>query len=275
MNKLSNAKRAQVASALLEGNSIRSTSRMTGVSNTTILKLLADLGTACAKYADEAFRNLNCRRIQCDAICAFCDANEKNVSVELKGVVGYGDVWTWTAIDAETKLIPSWRLGWRDADRARAFMTDLASRLARPVQLTTDGHEVYLDAVGQAFGGAVDYAMLVKIYGAAPEGPSECCSPAVGVGTDREETNGDPDPKHVSTSYVERSNLTVLMGSRRFTHPTSAFSKKVENLGHALAIHFFYYNFCRIHQSLRCSPAMKAKVTGRLWEISDMVVLLD
>lgn len=273
MNKLNNERRAQVVAALVEGNSIRATVRMTGVAKNTIVKLLEDLGTACAEYQDEAFRNLTCKRLQADEIWSFCYAKQKNVSPEHQGVFGYGDVWTWVAIDAETKLVPCWHVGRRDARAAYEFITDLASRLANRVQLTTDGHRPYLEAVEGAFGSEIDYAMLVKIYGKPQE--EIRYSPAQCLGAQTHVVTGDPDPAHVSTSYVERQNLTMRMSMRRFTRLTNGFSKKVDNHRHALALHYMYYNFARIHKTLRCTPAMAAGVTKRLWEVSDIVALLD
>lgn len=273
MNKLTNERRAQVVAALVEGTSINATSRMTGVAKNTILKLLADLGTACANYQDATFRNLNCKRLQADEIWSFCHAKAKNVPEEKRGVLGFGDVWTWVAIDAETKLVPCWHIGRRDGRAAYEFITDLASRLAHRVQLTTDGHKPYLEAVEAAFGSDIDYAMLVKIYGKPQEevrySPAEC------LGCQVFEVAGTPDPAHVSTSYVERQNLTMRMSMRRFTRLTNGFSKKLDNHRHAVALHYMYYNFARIHKTLRCSPAMAAGVSQKLWEISDIVALLD
>jgi len=273
MNKLNNERRAQVVAALVEGTSINATVRMTGVAKNTVLKLLADLGTACAAYQDMAFRNLPCKRIQCDEIWSFCHAKAKNVPEEKRGILGYGDVWTWVAIDADTKLVPCWHIGRRDARAAYEFINDLASRLANRVQLTTDGHKPYLEAVEAAFGSQIDYAMLVKIYGKPQEeirySPAEC------IGCKTVEVVGTPDPAHVSTSYVERQNLTMRMSMRRFTRLTNGFSKKLENHRHAIALHYMFYNFARIHKTLRCTPAMAAGVTKRLWEISDIVALLD
>ena len=273
MNKLNNERRAQVVAALVEGNSIRVTVRMTGVAKNTIVKLLEDLGTACAEYQDEVFRNLTCKRLQADEIWSFCYAKQKNVSPEHQGVFGYGDVWTLVAIDAETKLVPCWHVGRRDARAAYEFITDLASRLANRIQLTTDGHRPYLEAVEGAFGSEIDYAMLVKIYGKPQE--EIRYSPAQCLGAQTHVVTGNPDMAHVSTSYVERQNLTMRMSMRRFTRLTNGFSKKVDNHRHALALHYMYYNFARIHKTLRCTPAMAAGVTKRLWEISDIVALLD
>lgn len=273
MNKLNNERRAQVIAALVEGNSINATVRMTGVAKNTVLKLLADLGTACANYQDEVFRNLKCKRLQCDEIWSFCYAKQKNVAPEHQGVFGFGDVWTWVAIDAETKLVPCWHVGRRDGLAAYQFITDLAGRLASRVQLTTDGHKPYLEAVEAAFGCEIDYAQLIKLYGKPQEevrySPAEC------VGVECRTVSGNPDEKHISTSYVERQNLTMRMSMRRFTRLTNGFSKKLENHRHAIALHYMFYNFARIHKTLRCTPAMAAGVTQRLWEISDIVALLD
>ena len=273
MNKLSPERQAQVIAALVEGNSINATCRMTGVAKHTILKLLANVGKACAEYQDKTLRNLPCKRIQCDEIWSFCYAKEKNVPDDKKGRFGYGDVWTWTAIDAETKLIPSWLVSDRSACAATEFVKDLSGRLANRVQLTTDGHKAYLDAVEDAFGYKVDYAMLVKLYGSSPEAEKRY-SPAQCVGAQKIPINGQPDMNHVSTSYVERQNLTMRMSMRRFTRLTNGFSKKVENHTHALSLYFMYYNFCRIHQTLRITPAMAAGVTEIVWDISDIVALL-
>lgn len=274
MNKLPNDKRCQVISALVEGNSIRSTVRMTRVSKNTVTKLLVDVGMVCAIYQDEVFKNLPCKRLQVDEIWSFCYSKAKNVPEEMKGQVGIGDVWAWTAICADTKLVPSWLCGARDAEYATAFMQDVASRLASRVQLTSDGHKPYLQAVEDAFGGQVDYSKLVKMYGNTPEGPNTRYSPAVCTGCKKETVVGNPDPAFVSTSYVERQNLTMRMKMRRFTRLTNAFSKKLENLEHAVALHFMHYNFARIHQTLRSTPAMKAGVTDHLWSIEEIVGLL-
>ena len=272
MNKLNKDKQAQVIAALVEGNSINATVRMTGVAKNTILKLLAELGPACSEYQDRAFRNLTCKRIQCDEIWQFCYAKEKNVPADKKGKFGFGDVWTWVAIDADTKLIPSFMLGNRDAHTANVFIDDLASRLASRVQLTTDGLKVYLEAVEGAFGSEIDYAMLIKVYGASQEetrySPAECVECITNV------VIGAPAPRHISTSYVERQNLTMRMGMRRFTRLTNGFSKKVENHAHAVALHFMHYNFCRVHKTLRVTPAMEAGLTDHIWEIAEIVAML-
>jgi IS1 family transposase len=247
---------------------------MTGVAKNTVVKLLVDLGKACSWYQDKTLRNLPCKRIQCDEIWAFCYAKEKNVPKKLKGQFGYGDVWTFTAIEAETKLVPSWHIGWRDIENATMFMKDLASRLKNKVQLTTDGHKMYLNAVEEAFGGDIDFSQLIKIYGHNPESevrysPPEC------IGTEVNNIAGNPDQEHVSTSYVERQNLTMRMGMRRFTRLTNGFSKKVENLACAVSLHFMYYNFCRVHQTLRVTPAMEAGVTDHVWNLEEILALLN
>ncbi|MHC4402328.1 MAG: IS1 family transposase [Planctomycetota bacterium] len=274
MNKLTTEKRCAVVSALVEGCSIRSTVRMTGVAKNTVTKLLVDLGQVCSDFQDRTLRNLKCRRLQLDEIWSFCYSKEKNVPDDKRDEFGYGDVWTWVAIDAESKLIPSWLVATRDGGCARAFVDDLASRLANRVQLTTDGLRAYLDAVDGAFGGQVDYAMLVKLYGPDPEGEKRY-SPAKCLGCSRMPISGRPDPAHVSTSYAERQNLTMRMKMRRFTRLTNAFSKKVENHAHAIALHFMHYNFARIHQTLRSTPAMRAGVTDHLWSIEEIVLLLE
>jgi len=273
MNRLDSSKRMQVVSCLVEGNSIRATVRMTGVAKNTVVKLLCDLGRACSAYQDKAFVNLNCKRIQCDEIWSFIGAKEKNCTVEMKKK-GAGDIWTWTAIDAETKLIPCWFVGQRHAGCAYHFLSDLKDRLAHRVQLTTDGHGAYLHAVDQVFGTEIDYAQLQKIYGSAPEGPQVRYSPAVCMGARKAVINGKPEHKHISTSFVERQNLTMRMSMRRFTRLTNGFSKKVENHEHALALYFMYYNFARIHQTLRVTPAMEAGVSDHVWCLSEIIDLL-
>ena len=274
MNKLSIEKQSQVVAALVEGNSIRATVRMTGVSKNTIAKLLVELGTACADYLDKALVNLNCKRIQCDEIWSFCYAKEKNVPQEFQGKFGYGSVWTWTAMDADTKLIASWMVGGRDAGTAYAFVQDLAKHLAHRIQLTTDGHRAYLSAIEDAFGSEIDYAMLVKLYGSDREteatySPSEC------IGCREVIISGSPEAKHISTSYIERQNLTMRMSMRRFTRLTNAFSKKLENHIASLAIHYMHYNFCRVHQTLRVTPAMEAGIASHVWSIGELVGLLN
>jgi IS1 family transposase len=273
MNKASIQDRIRVVAALVEGNSINSTVRMTGTAKTTILRLLAQLGKACKAFHDREVRDVPSRRIQCDEVWAFCHCKQKNVKPELKGVFGIGDVWTWTAIDADTKLMVSWAVGTRDGGYAAEFMNDVASRLSNRVQLTTDGHAAYLDAVSDAFGTNIDYAQLIKLYGPTIPGAARY-SPAACIGICKIERSGQPDLKHVSTSYVERSNLTVRMGIRRYTRLTNGFSKKVENHEYMTTIFWVYYNYCRIHQTLRTTPAMEAGLTDRLWEIEDLLNLI-
>ena len=274
MNKLSREKRVRVIAALVEGNSIRSTVRMTGVAKNTVVKLLADIGSVCAEYQDKTLRNLTCKRIQCDEIWSFCYAKQKNVPEDKKDVFGYGDVWTWTAIDPDSKLIVSYLVGLRNAEYASLFMNDLADRLSHKVQLTTDGLKAYLEAVDGAFGADIDYAQLIKLYGQENAGAGRY-SPPKCTGTRQRKVTGKPDKEHVSTSYVERQNLTIRMSMRRLTRLTNGFSKKIENLEHAVALHFMYYNFVRIHKSLRVTPAMEAGVTDHLWKLEDIVKLLE
>jgi IS1 family transposase len=274
MNKLGTEDRTRIVAALVEGNSMRAVSRMTGIARNTINKLLVDLGQACSAYQDKAFRNLSCKRIQCDEIWSFVGCKEKNLTAE-NMAQGWGDVWTWVALDSETKLVPTWFVGERHAGAAYHFMHDLAERLAHRVQLTTDGHGAYLSAVEDAFGANIDYAQLVKIYGAAPEGPQVRYSPAICMGARKGVISGNPDFKHVSTSHVERQNLTMRMSMRRFTRLTNGFSKKVENHEHMLALHYMYYNFARIHQSLRVTPAMEAGVSDHVWDLAEIIELLS
>ncbi len=274
MNKLSTEDRTRIVAALVEGNSMRAVSRMTGVARNTINKLLVDLGTACSDYQDKAFVNLKCKRIQCDEIWTFIGCKEKQVTKEKKAE-GQGDCWTWVALDAETKLVPTWYIGTRDASAAYHFMHDLAARLASRVQLTTDGHKAYLSAVEDAFGANIDYAMLVKIYGNAPEGPEVRYSPAQCMGARKAVQSGKPEFKHISTSYVERQNLTMRMGMKRFARLSNGFSKKVENHEHMVALHYMFYNFARIHQSLRVTPAMEAGVSDHVWTLDEIIALID
>ena len=274
MNKLTNDKQLAVVAALVEGNSIRATVRMTGVAKNTVVKLLVDLGEACARYHDEHVRNVTAQRVQVDEIWSFCYAKQKNVPAAMRGQYGYGDVWTWTAIDADSKLIVSYMAGLRDAGYAHEFLSDLRKRLASRVQLTSDGLRLYFVAVPEVFGEAIDYAMLVKVYGPDP-GAEKRYSPAVCIATRQEALIGNPEQKHVSTSFVERQNLTMRMGMRRFTRLTNGFSKKIENQEAAIALHFMHYNFCRIHQTLRVTPAMQAGLSDHAWEISELIALLD
>ena len=274
MNQLSTAKRTQIVAALVEGNSINAICRMFGVGKHTVLNLLCDLGQVCAEYHDKHIRNLRVRRLQCDEIWSFIGAKAKNVSPE-KEQDGWGDTWTWTAIDADTKLCVSYVVGGRDAEWGYEFMQDCAERIKSRVQITTDGHRSYLEAVEGAFGMDVDYAQLQKIYGAPTDADQRRYSPAKCIGADMKVVSGDPDPKHVSTSYVERQNLSMRMGMRRFTRLTNAFSKKVENHAYQVALHFMHYNFARIHKTLRVTPAMEAGVADRVWELEDIAGLLE
>lgn len=275
MNRLSRQQRIQVISCLVEGNSIRSTVRMTGVAKNTVTKLLVDAGIAAAAYHDDNMRGLTCKRIQCDEIWSFCYSKAKNVPAEHKGEFGYGDIWTWVAIDADTKLVPAYTIGTRDSAVAWGFMKDLEERLTHRIQLTTDGNTMYLSAVEHAFAGDLDYAMLVKKYGENPENERRY-SPATFAGTEKRPITGNPDEKHISTSYVERQNLTMRMGMRRFTRLTNGFSKKVENLACAVSLHFLHYNYVRVHQTLKGrTPAMAAGIADRRWTIEDIVVLIE
>jgi IS1 family transposase len=273
MNRLDQSKRAAVIRCLVEGNSIRSTVRITGAAKNTVVKLLAELGCACASYHHRHVRGLKVKRLQADEIWSFVGAKKKNVKLEQK-VQGWGDVWTWVGIDADTKLVVSYLLGDRGRDSAFAFILDCAERIVGRPQLTTDALKVYPDAVEEVFGSNVDYAQLHKIYGAPTEEEYRRYSPARCIGCDMKTVMGDPDPKHVSTSYVERSNPSMRMGMRRFTRLTNAFSKKLDNHGHAVAVYFMYYNFCRVHQTLRVTPAMEAGLTDHVWEIDELVALL-
>lgn len=273
-NVLSTAKRAAIVNALVEGMSVRATARMMDVSKDTVSKLSLELGEACIRYMDETLRGLPCKRLQVDEVWAFCYAKSKNVPDDKKGVFGFGDLWAFTAVCADTKLIPCFLVGSRDSGSATEFMQDLAGRLTSRVQLTTDGHKMYVGAVEDAFAGDIDFAQLVKVYGPSPEGdhrysPPEC------LGTQKHAVTGCPDKKHVSTSYVERHNLTIRMGLRRYTRLTNAHSKKLRNHVAALGLFLCFYNFCRIHQSIRCTPAMAAGVTSHVWSVAELVGLLD
>ncbi|MGA2092530.1 MAG: IS1 family transposase [Sedimentisphaerales bacterium] len=274
MNKLNKEKQVQVIASLVEGNSIRATVRMTGVAKNTVTNLLIDVGRACEKYHNEIMVNLPCKRIQVDEIWSFCYAKQKNVPEELKGKFGYGDVWTWIAIDPDTKLVPSWMVGGKGSYWAKRFMADLAARMANRIQLTTDAYTAYYEAVWKAFNDDVDYAQLMKSFG--PDWNLEGkYSPNTLLAAIPRPMIGCPERKHISTSHIERQNLTVRMQLRRFTRLTNGFSKKIENLNWAVALHFLHYNFCRIHQTLRMTPAMKAGITDHLWEIEDIIKLLS
>lgn len=277
MNKLSLEKRTQIVALLVEGNSINSTCRITGASKNTVLKLLAEVGEACALYQDRVMTGLTCKKVQCDEIWSFVGMKEKNVPDALKGVFGIGDVYTWTAIDADTKLVPCWHVGNRGAASASLFINDLASRLVNRIQLTTDGHKVYLNAVEEAFGREIDYAMLVKIYGndAPAKEASRRYSPSGFTGAEKQAICGNPKADDISTSYVERQNLTMRMHMRRFTRLTNAFSKKLANHMHAISLHFMYYNFCRIHKTLRVTPAMEAGIDDHVWSVEEVLMMVE
>jgi IS1 family transposase len=277
MNRLPLAKRAQILNCLIEGNSLRAASRLTDVSINTVYKLLIDAGEACATYHDEHVRGVATRRVQCDEIWSFVYAKAKNVATAKRKDLAYGDAWTWVAIDADSKLVLSYLVGGRDAEYAMALMDDLRQRVTTRMQITTDGHAPYLNAVEEAFGSDVDYAMLIKLYGPPPASPEAArrYSPSDCIGTRKREVSGNPDPQHISTSYVERQNLTMRMAMRRFTRLTNAFSKKVENHAHAVALHYMHYNFVRIHRSLRVTPAMAAGVTDHPWSIEDIARLVE
>jgi IS1 family transposase len=276
MNKLTHEQRTQVTNCLIEGCSIRATVRMTGVSKKTVMRFLVEIGEVCADYQDRVFRNLSCRRIQLDELWGFNYCKQKNVTEEIQEkVLGAGDVWLWVAIDAETKLVPCWRLGDRNGGTASEFVRDLSSRLSNRIQLTSDGHRVYLDAVESAFGSGIDYAMLVKIYGADRTESESRYSPAECIGCKEVRITGRPDPKHISTSYVERQNWSVRTAMRRYTRLSNGFSRKIENHAAAVALYYFSYNFIKIHRTLRVTPAMAAGITDRLWSVSDLVELLE
>lgn len=278
MNRLSTEKRAQILSCLVEGNSIRATVRMTGAAKNTITKLLADVGQACADYQDRVMRDLPCKVVEVDEIWSYCYAKQKNVPEQFKGTPGYGDVWTFTAICADTKLVPAYMVGERTADDADVFLRDLAGRMANRIQLSTDGHSMYESTVGPAFNQKVDWAQIIKSYTSVPTDQPKY-SPPKQTGTKVRVLKGDPDLDRISTSYVERQNLTMRMGMRRFTRLTNAFSKRVENLAHAVSLHFFFYNFARPHQTLKGpyarTPAMAAGITDHVWSVEEIAALLD
>ncbi len=275
MNSLDIKRKAAILTALCEGNSIASTCRMTGAAKNTVIKLLVEVGTACDAYQDRVLRNLNCKRVQCDEIWSFVSSKEKNTTPKAKRE-GAGDTWTWTAIDADSKLIVSWLVGGRDAGYAHDFMQDVAARLASRVQLTADGHKPYLQAVSSAFGNHIDFAQLIKVYGPPQDreghrkySPAECSGTIIG------KTIGDPECDHISTSFVERQNLTMRMSMRRFTRLTNAFSKKLANHEAAIALHFMHYNFCRQHKTLRVTPAMEAGICDYIWSMEDVVMMVE
>jgi IS1 family transposase len=275
MNKLPIAKRAQILSMLCEGSSMRSISRICDVSINSVSKLLEEAGEICAAFHDEHVRGVNAKRVQVDEIWSFTAAKQKNVAAMKKPIEGAGDTWTWTALEADTKLIVSYFVGARDSDCAKWFMSDVAGRVATRVQLTSDGHKAYLDAVEESFGADVDYAQLVKLYGPASDSSKGRYSPAECNGIKKTPIEGKPDPKHISTSFVERQNLSMRMGMRRFTRLTNAFSKKFENHVHALALYFVHYNWMRIHKTLRVTPAMAAGLTGKLIGWEDIIAIMD
>lgn len=272
MNRLAIDKRTAVIAALIEGTSINATCRMTGTAKNTVLKLLKEMGCACAAYHNAHVRNLRVRRVQADEIWSFVHGKDKNLTLE-QVQSGLGSIWTWKAIDADSKLVISYMIGDRGADTAKAFMQDVASRVSNRIQLTTDGHRVYADAVEEAFGADIDYAMLVKIYGASNDNPDSRYSPATCIGCRTGVLAGNPDSAYISTSYVERSNLSMRMGMRRFTRLTNGFSKKVENHGHMVALYFMHFNFCRIHKTLRVTPAMEAGLTDHVWSLEELLDL--
>ena len=274
MRRLTREQRVRVVAALVEGCSVRATVRMTGVSKPTVLKLLVDLGRACSEFQDRTLRNLPCKRLECDEAWAFVYAKQKNVRGAIAAPEGAGDVWTWVALDAETKLVASWLVGPRDLLAAEDFMRDLCGRLASRVQITTHGHKAYVQAVESSFGADVDFAQLVKLYGADRPGEARY-SPASFVSSRKIAVTGEPNMELVSTSYVERQNLSLRMHMRRFTRLTNGFSKKFENHAAAVAIHFCFYNFARVHQTLRVTPAMAAGVSDHVWEIEEIVALLE
>jgi IS1 family transposase len=275
MNKLSIQKRAQVIGMLAEGNSLRATSRMADVSLTTVTKLLVEVGTACAAYQDAVLKDLPCKRVQCDEIWAFVGCKEKNVSKTRKDEFGLGDVYTWVGMCADTKIVPAFFVGRRDARCGNAFMQDLASRLNSRVQLTTDGLKVYLQAVENAFGADIDYAMLIKLYGSETREDQRRYSPVECTGTEIHMISGNPDVKKISTSFIERQNLTMRMSMRRFTRLTNAFSKKVDNHFYAVALYFMYYNFGRVHKTLRVTPTMECGVADHVWSLEEIARLAN
>lgn len=276
MNRLPLEERVRILAALVEGNSIRGTCRMTGAAKGTVLKLLADVGDACDAYQDDTIRNLTCVYVQCDEIWSYCHAKERNLPEKKRDNRNYGSMWTWTAIDARTKLIVSWHLGKRTSRDAHVFARDMARRVKSYVQISTDGLNMYNDALQEAFGRRLDHGQEIKVFGQPErENPETKYSPQVVLGTRRTAISGAPQEHHISTAYVERNNLTMRMSMRRFTRLTNAFSKKVQNLERALALHFMYYNFCRKHQTIRTTPAIAAGLTDRVWTLHDLANLPD
>ena len=277
MNRLSIKDRARILSVLCEGMGINAACRVTGASKNTVLKLLAEVGEACTLYQDRVMTGLKLKRLQCDEIWSFVGMKERNVPEELKGIFGLGDVYTWTAICAKTKLVPCWHVGTRDLVSAKAFIGDLAKRIVGRVQLTTDGHKAYLEAVEEAFGAKIDYAMLIKIYGNEGQSKEDArrYSPAECTGAEKRRITGKLNMIHVSTSYVERQNLTMRMHMRRFTRLTNAFSKKLENHMHAISLYFMFYNFCKIHKTLRVTPAMEAGIDDHVWDLEEVIMMAE
>lgn len=272
MNQLSTAKRAQIISCLIEGNSVRATTRLTGICKDTVLKLLCDLGPACAKFHDGIARHLPCKRLEVDELWCFCHAKDRNIPDELQGRRGVGSIWTWVSMDTDSKFVVNWLTGTRSAEDANQFMGDLSRRLKNRVQITSDGHKPYVEAVENAFGSEVDFALLVKMYG--NDNPDSGKKRAVCVGTQTQVVAGNPNPRLISTSLIERQNLTLRMSNRRFTRKTNGFSKKLRNLEYSIALHYVYYNFVRIHQTLRVTPAMQIGLTNHVWSLEEMVGLL-
>ena len=274
MNRLSTAKRAEIVRMMTEGNSLRAITRMTGVSINTVSKLLVDLGQACAEHHDKHVRNVTATRIEADEVWTFCYARRDNVPADKRGTFGFGDVWTWVGLDVDSKLVVSWTCGRRDADTAYEFMHDLAARLANRVQLTTDGLHAYLEATDAAFGTEIDYARLIKVYGSDPNAERRY-APPVCIKSTTQIVSGDPDPALISTSYIERQNLTMRMSMRRFTRLTNGHSKKLENHLHALAIHYMHYNFARVQKGIGGTPAMVAGLADKPWSAEQIVGLVD
>jgi IS1 family transposase len=272
MNQLSIAKRAQIISCLIEGNSVRGTARLTGICKDTILKLLCDLGPACANFHDGIARNLPCKRLEVDELWCFCHAKDRNIPAHLEGKEGVGSVWTWVSMDTNSKFVANWLVGTRTAADANQFMSDLASRLTHRVQITSDGHKPYVEAVENAFGSEVDFALLVKMYG--NDNPNSGKKRAVCIGSQTQVVAGNPNPQFISTSLIERQNLTIRMSNRRFTRKTNAFSKKIGNLEYSVALHYVYYNFVRIHQTLRVTPAMELGLANHVWNFEEVIALI-